>query len=125
MHPPPSTAVEVLSKDVRPGRETLTLGKLMLYSKEASTFGVMDRIDAPEFMDILRSLDDYGLIEDIGGGDSSISKWSLSRSQRHKRISLKTTMDEVECALEETLAQKPFFQTMLLRMEDITPWMHK
>ena len=115
----------VLSKDVRPGRETLTLGKLMMYCKEASTFGVMDRIDPPEFMDILRSLDDNGLIEDIGGGDSSISKWSLSRSQRHKRISLKTTMDEVECALEETLAQKPFFQTMLLRMEDITPWMHK
>jgi len=87
-----------------------TIGKLMMYAKEAARHGLLDRVDPSIFMDVLSNLEDLGLLDvgvaDLGGGED----------QRRKPIRLKTNLDEVEIALEEALGDKPFFRNLMDRV---------
>ncbi|GMI45676.1 hypothetical protein TrCOL_g7236 [Triparma columacea] len=92
----------------------LTVGKLMMYAKEAARHGLLDRIDPSIFMDVLSSLQDLGLI-DIGVNEGGSGGGA---DQRRRIVRLKTNLDEVEIALEEALGDKPFFRDLMKRVSN-------
>lgn len=93
----------------------LTVGKVMMYAKEAARHGLLDKIDPSQFIDVLANLQDLSLLDagiEVGGG--------VGQDVRRKVISLKTNLDEVEIALEEALGDKPFFRDLMIRASAMT-----
>jgi Cdc6-like AAA superfamily ATPase len=93
---------------------TITQGKLSNYCKESVKHGVLDRLSPEDFSDVLAQLSDSGVLDLGNGGNGMATTPSLNVGDaRTKLVTLKVQLDDVECALEQSLGDKPFFKQIM------------
>jgi Cdc6-like AAA superfamily ATPase len=94
-----------------PPRSTLTLGMLKKYCAEASSHNVLtlENTSNEVYVDIVRQLEDAGLLS-IGGSDIFFNGMNSDPSQM--QLSIQCGMDDVECAMGESLFNQPFYKNL-------------
>jgi len=90
---------------------SLTLAMLKKYCTEASSQNLvtLENTSNETYIDISRQLEDAGLFR-VGGSDIFFN--SMNIDPLHVQLSIQCGMDDVECALGETLFNQPFYKSM-------------
>lgn len=93
-----------------PPRSPLTLGMLKKYCAEASSHSAvtLENTSNESYVDIVHQLADSGLFT-IGGSDIF---FNMTSDPMQMQLSIQCGMDDVECAMGETLFNQSFFKTM-------------
>ena len=103
--------VAVALSTVSPAWKIIRMKDLKKYCAEASRHGLMERLNIDHLFDIVQMLSDSGLLL---SGDGNDLRYSAYQMDVHEiPLMLGVQLDDVECALEKTLMNEPFYKNMV------------
>ena len=111
----PQTAKVVLCvamalSQVSPAWEVIQLSQLKKYCAEATRHNLMEGVSIDALVDIVRNLEDAGLLK-IGDDDDLFGNFYVDPHQWPLRLGVQ--LDDVECAIGETLLQNKFYRNLV------------
>jgi len=95
---------------VSPAWRLITMSQLRTYCSQATQQSVLDELSIDSLVSVIRALEDAGLLK-IGGGDIFVGH--NGDNPNEWLLSLGTQLEDVECALGETLLEKGSFYQRL------------
>ena len=103
--------VAVALSTVSPAWKIIRMKDLKKYCAEASRHGLMERLNIDHLFDIVQMLSDSGLLL---SGDGNDLRYAAYQMDVHEiPLMLGVQLDDVECALEKTLMNEPFYKNMV------------
>jgi len=95
---------------VSPAWKTITFAQLRLYCAEATNQEVLGQLSADSLHSIVSNLEDAGLLNI--GEDNSPFRCHKDDNPYDWRLRLGAQLEDVDCALGETLLQQPFYKRL-------------
>jgi len=102
--------VAMALSQVSPGWRVIKLADLKYYCAEATRHNVMEHISIDGLVDIVRNLEDSGVLK-VGDTDDIFGNFYADPSQWPLQLGVQ--LDDVECALGESLLQQPFYKSLV------------
>ena len=103
--------VAVVLSTVSPEWKIIKMKDLKKYCAEASRHGLMERLNIDHLFDNVQILSDSGLFLSGDGGDLRYAAYQMDVHEIP--LMLGVQLDDVECALERTLLNEPFYKGMV------------
>ena len=103
--------VAVALSTVSPAWKIIKMKDLKKYCAEASRHGLMERLNIDHLFDIVQMLSDSGLL--LSGNGSDLRYAAYQMDVHEIPLMLGVQLDDVECALERTLMNEPFYKGMV------------